>query len=782
VTSLYLGWEYATPHPDPGPPPPRPPLPERYRPPSGWLEAQLREEKGLGRRPRAVIAGTAALAAAGAAGVTAGLVPAPAAVPVIAVGLAAALRSGYALRRGEQELAERIAAERLRTERLRQDQDSRVSAAQAEYARRARQWRAARRAFEDQKRWYAVPVPDGIDRVDIAGGTLSGWSALLTMTAAHGLAAGGEITVIDLSGGAVAADLVDLAAASGAAPAVWVLPRDLPQLDLAASLAPGALADVLALAVSAAQQERSSARELALDTAILDRLIGVLAPAGVGGGAGSGGGAGVGGGAGSGGGAGGAGGGAAAAGVAPGATPIGRVAAALRALAQVGDPRADVAAGLLTEREAGAIGALFGQGATDRVVLERALGLEAQLRQLARAGSEPARQPRGRLRVVAVDRRAGALPATLLGSFVVTALTHLISQMPPASGRAGSGELGATGVPGASGRTGGRGLEGGRGLDNQGGRDARADGGVSWQHTFVLLGAERLRDDVLDRLTDVCESARCGLVLAYRSIPPPVRQRIGRGNAAVAFMRLGNAEEAKAASEQIGSEHRFVLSQLTETVGTSVTDTAGGSYTSTVGNSDSAAVSVSGSESSSRGGGRSRATDRGFARPGGAGGSVSTQTGTTWGTSESTSLTAGISTSTAWGVSTSRATGDSESLARSLQRSREVVVEPAELQRLPPTAMIVSYAAPAGRQVLLADANPAIGALPVATMAPLARSRVNGPVTASRPSRPAAGRGADSISRDGPEPPPPRPAADPGQAREHGRRRRGLGLPPRGQG
>ena len=39
-------------------------------------------------------------------------------------------------------------------------------------------------------------------------------------------------------------------------------------------------------------------------------------------------------------------------------------------------------------------------------------------------------------------------------------------------------------------------------------------------------------------------------------------------------MRLGNAEDAKAASEQIGTEHRFVLSQLTETIGTAVTDTS----------------------------------------------------------------------------------------------------------------------------------------------------------------------------------------------------------------
>ena len=71
------------------------------------------------------------------------------------------------------------------------------------------------------------------------------------------------------------------------------------------------------------------------------------------------------------------------------------------------------------------------------------------------------------------------------------------------------------------------------------------------------------------------------------ALSPQVRQRLGRGDAAVGLMRLGNAEDAKAASEQIGTEHRFVLSQLTETIGLSVTDTTGSAYTSTTGRADS---------------------------------------------------------------------------------------------------------------------------------------------------------------------------------------------------
>ena len=121
---------------------------------------------------------------------------------------------------------------------------------------------------------------------------------------------------------------------------------------------------------------------------------------------------------------------------------------------------------------------------------------------------------------------------------------------------------------------------------------------------MLVSGAETLRGDVLDRLTGACEATGTGLVLAYRSLPPHVRGRLGRGNAAVAFMRLGNADDARAASEQIGTEHRFVVAQLTDTVGSSVTDTAGQAYTSTVGTASSAAVSRSASQSSGQSGGR----------------------------------------------------------------------------------------------------------------------------------------------------------------------------------
>ena len=84
-----------------------------------------------------------------------------------------------------------------------------------------------------------MSLPAEIDRVDVAGGTLAGWSAMLTMIAAPRLAAGGEVTVLDLTEGARRpATCSRWRAGPGIEPLVWVLPGDLPRLDLGCGLAP----------------------------------------------------------------------------------------------------------------------------------------------------------------------------------------------------------------------------------------------------------------------------------------------------------------------------------------------------------------------------------------------------------------------------------------------------------------------------------------------------------------------------------------------------------------
>jgi hypothetical protein len=601
------------------------------------VAAQRREERRLDR-PLQLAAGSAVtLAALLIAGWALGWVPAALAWVCAVACVAAAAFAVRPVRRGEQALGQRVEDEKDRLARIRAEQETRLHAWQEEHARRFQDWQQRRGAFDHQSQWYAVSLPEDVDRVDLAGGTLSGWSAMITVVGASRLTAGGELTVIDLSEGAVAADLVTVAARSGIDPLVWVLPMDLPRLDLGVGLPAEALADVLSLVVSVSEEEGKGG-DVAQDNAILERLLEVFG----------------------------------------GNATIAQATAALRTLGQIGDPRDDIRAGLLSDDQFERIVGMFGRGASDQVVIGRAWAMESRLRKLDSTGVDLVPLPPSRLRVVCTDRRAGVLGNRVLGTYAVTALTHVLRQAPP---------------------------------------------GRPWQHTLILAGADKLRGDVLDRLTEACEATRTGLVLAYRSIPAHVKERLGRGNAAVAFMRLGNAEDAKVASEQIGTEHRFVLTQFTDTVGTSVTDTAGDSYTSTVGTADSVSSSTSTSETTGRSKGRGRSGESSVAPFGKTTWSASGDRNHSSGTSDSESITEGINLSTAWGINTSRAIGSNDSLARTSQRSREFLVEQHELQQLPPSAVIICTASRDGRRIVMADANPAIISLPTTTLRTLEEAK-----------------------------------------------------------
>jgi hypothetical protein len=631
---VYLGWQYAPLHADPGPMPRRPSPPAAEQVNQGWVEAQRREAGRLSRPLKATCAAAAAAVCLLLVLGLTGLLGSWLTGFGMAVCLGLAAVSGHRVWRDQRDLAARLAAEQQRVEKIRDVQRDRLAARQHLHAEQVRAWEARRRAFDRQLQWYAVSLPGEIDRVDLVGGTLAGWSALLTMVAAPRLNAGGDVTVVDLTEGAVAQDLLAVARRAGVEPLVWVLPEDLRRLDLGTGLEADALADVLAVTVAASEQTAAPngpAGQAAADAAILHRVLGVLGPD----------------------------------------ANIAQVTAALRVLAQVGDPREDMADGLLTAGQFDRLSTLFGRAAADRVVIERAWAMESRLSKLDRLGSAATALPPTRLRVACLDRRVGAVSSRVLGTYLTVSLTHMLRQA-PAQPR--------------------------------------------WQQTVCLLGAERLGAEVLDRLADACEVSGTGLVVGYRSIPGHVKERLGRGNAAVAIMRLGNADDAKVASEQIGTEHRFVISQLTDTVGTSYTGTAGDSYTSTVGVSDSVADSVSVSDSYGSQRGRGRSWPDAVAPFGHFTASQSRDASRSHGWSDSRSITEGISSSTAWGISTSAAIGATSSVSRTAQRSREFLVEPHELQRLPPSAVIVSYASQHGRQVLLADANPGIIALRTSTL------------------------------------------------------------------
>jgi hypothetical protein len=698
---VYLGWQYALVHPPPGPAPRRPTPPAREQLNPGWVAAQRREQRRLDR-PLEVLLGAGVVLAAGLAalGVLGLLNPGLTAVGMLA-GLAGAVLAAREIRRSEQLMRTRVAGERSRVAKIAALQEARLFEWQARHAEQTRDWQTRRTAYEQQKHWYAVSLGSDVDRIDVAGGTLSGWSAMLTMIGLPRLQAGGEVTVIDLTDGPVAQDLLAVADRAGLDPLVWVLLGDLPRLDLGTGLEAAALADLLTQVASSPPDSGGgpgsgpgnglggghSVGTQFRDHAILDRVLGLLGPG----------------------------------------ASVAQVTAALRVLGDIGDPREDAARGLLTARQLDQLTTMFGRGA-DQAVAERAGTLEAQLRILDGVGTGPAPAAGSRLRVVALGPEAGVTGHPVLSRYLVAGLTQLLRQAGP---------------------------------------------GTPWRHTVFLLGADQLPGELLDRLAGACETTGTGLVLAYRSIPAPVRDRLGRGNAALVFMRLGNAADAKAASEQIGTEHRFVLAQLTDTVGTSVGDTTGGSYTSTLGTSGAWSRSSSVSRTSGRS--RSRGSSRSSFLPldpgsRSRGGDTSESSGLT----ESDSITSGVSESTAWGISTSQAVTGSDSQARTVQRSREFLVEQHELQQLPPSAMIVTYAGPGGQHVVVADANPGIFGLPTATLLPLDEARrapagellpaLDPPASASSAQEPASQEPASPAPAAQPDPPSPPDAPEPSPA------------------
>jgi hypothetical protein len=631
---IYLGWQ-----PVPAVAEPVPPLrlkasAELDGVSADWMAAQRREYRRLSRPSRVGAAASVAVAggitAAWLTGVVVGAFVPPGALAAACV----AAWCAHASWRQRRVLGEQLRAEELRVAAFADAQRNQLAATAARRAREASVWKQRSTAMRLQPRWYPVTMPTTVHRIDIAGGTLAGWSAVLTMIAAPRLAAGAEVTVLDLTEGGVATDLLAVARGGGVAPLVWVLPGDLPQLDLGTQLAPDILADVLAQTVNAADGPAGPGAAVRADPAGDAALIaGVFQALG-------------------------------------GNATMPQLIAALRALGQIGGPAEHLGRGGLAHNQLASLTNLAGRAA-GHLAAERAWAIEARLRALAALGTSAVSVPASPLTVAWLDRRAAVVTNAAIRAYLAIALTAALRQAPA---------------------------------------------GTFWQRTICLLGAERLPGGVLDRLCDAAEVAGAGLVLCYRSIPPHVRERLGRGDAAVGFMRLGNADDARFAAEHIGTEHRFVVSQLTDTVGSSVTDTLGMSYTSTVGTADS----VTGSDSVTQTAGRSRGRRTGAVGPSpiaDVSGSASLDTSASAAVCDSRSITAGISTGTSWGWTTSRAIGGTDSAGMTMQRSRESLVEQHELQQLPQSAVLLCYPGPGGREVRLADANPAIIGLPNATLA-----------------------------------------------------------------
>lgn len=220
-------------------------------------------------------------------------------------------------------------------------------------------------------------------------------------------------------------------------------------------------------------------------------------------------------------------------------------------------------------------------------------------------------------------------------------------------------------------------------------RQLRSAGRGTNDHSAVMVvGADALKRRHLEKLDELASSQGIRMVYLFRHLRDAGLEVAGSGQAAVAFMRLGNHREAEQAADFIGRAYTFVLSQRTSSTGTNRTitwsDTESRARTQTDGTSTSFAHSQSGFL------GLFDHTDRTDSRSGGR--SVTDSTGRTDGVSE--------------GVSAQQGTTE--------QRVFEHAIEPEALRLLPPTALLLVEfsAATNGRRVVAADCDPRIAALP----------------------------------------------------------------------
>jgi pyrimidine deaminase RibD-like protein len=123
-----------------------------------------------------------------------------------------------------------------------------------------------------------VSTGAGSGRADVFGGSLAGWQALLTTHGAS-LLADRPLLVVDLTGEVACAELAQTAAAAGVPAASWLLPSQLAETGILATLTPAQLAGALAEAIHASGPggETGMGRaDRALDTRVLEQLAEAL--------------------------------------------------------------------------------------------------------------------------------------------------------------------------------------------------------------------------------------------------------------------------------------------------------------------------------------------------------------------------------------------------------------------------------------------------------------------------------------------------------------------------
>ena len=209
----------------------------------------------------------------------------------------------------------------------------------------------------------------------------------------------------------------------------------------------------------------------------------------------------------------------------------------------------------------------------------------------------------------------------------------------------------------------------------------------------IIAGADEISRPHLERLAGACERRGVPLTLLFRHLRDTGLSMLGGG--AAAFMRLGHHGEAEQAAAYIGRQYRFVLSNVTASLGGSDTHT----ITETEGQTVTDTIHIGGQAGWKgrvpRRGVRDRGTDE-SQRP-----------------SRSRSVARNWSTARSWAESTNW------SNAAASQRVYEYAVEPAVLQNLPDQALLLVTRGSGGPVLRSVECDPAIVTLPRVSVRPL---------------------------------------------------------------
>lgn len=209
----------------------------------------------------------------------------------------------------------------------------------------------------------------------------------------------------------------------------------------------------------------------------------------------------------------------------------------------------------------------------------------------------------------------------------------------------------------------------------------------------IIVGADEITRPHLERLAGACERRGVPLTLLFRHLRDTGLGMLGGGSAA--FMRLGHHAEAEQAAAYIGRQHKFVLSQVTATLGGSDTHT----LTETEGQTVTDTIHIGGHPGWKATAQRYRPRNQGH--------------------EESRRYSRSRSVSRNWSTARSWAESTNWSNAAASQRVYEYAVEPAVLQNLPDQALLLVTRGSGGPVLTSVECDPAIVTLPRVSSAPL---------------------------------------------------------------